>query len=279
MQIIYLTGTGFGFTATTSVVVLGYAFEKYRGFAVGVCVTAAGAGMFICGPMHQYLIDNYSILGAFLLLGGISSHLFVFGALMKPSGLEVWHKQFLKKKNENTGSNVLKRFLHFEIFKNVSFWCILISGIFTGLPFSLILIHLPNYSVTLGYTHDQAAFLLALIGLGSTINRLLVGVSSGDGGIDVLLLYFGSVALSGVCTVVFPLFSTSYQGQCIYAFAFGLYSGAFIALCNPLCLELIGLDQLPTGVGLYFCFLGIGGLIGPPIAGKLLQLKVFIGTV
>jgi hypothetical protein len=41
---------------------------------------------------------------------------------MKPSGLEVWHKQFLKKKNENTGSNVLKRFLHFEIFKNVSFW-------------------------------------------------------------------------------------------------------------------------------------------------------------
>jgi hypothetical protein len=69
MQIIYLTGTGFGFTATTSVVVLGYAFEKYRGFAVGVCVTAAGAGMFICGPMHQYLIDNYSILGAFLSFG------------------------------------------------------------------------------------------------------------------------------------------------------------------------------------------------------------------
>jgi hypothetical protein len=261
------------------VVVLGYAFEKYRGVTVGVSVAASGAGMFICGPMHQYLIDNYSILGAFLLLGGISSHLFVFGALMKPSGLEVWHKQFLKKKNENTGSNVLKRFLHFEIFKNVSFWFILISGIFTGLPFSLILIHLPNYSVTLGYTHDQAAFLLALIGLGSTINRLLVGVSSGDGGIDVLLLYFGSIALSGVCTVVFPLFSTSYRGQCIYAFAFGLYSGAFTALCNPLCLELVGLDQLPTGVGLYFCFLGIGGLIGPPIAGKLLQLKVFIRTV
>ena len=71
---------GFGFTVTTSVVVLGYAFEKYRGVTVGVSVAVSGAGMFICGPMHQYLIDNYSIFGAFLLLGGISSHLFVFGA-------------------------------------------------------------------------------------------------------------------------------------------------------------------------------------------------------
>ncbi|CAC5421059.1 SLC16A12 [Mytilus coruscus] len=267
-----IAGTGFSFTVTTSIVILGYAFEKYRSATVGVSMAFAGAGMFACGPLVQSLVDNYSVLGAFLLLGGIASNFFVCGALMKPSGLEEWHKKFLKHNKQNTGaSSILKRFLHFGVFKNISFVFILLGAIFVGLPYSLVLLHLPNYSVTEGYTHEDGAFLVAMIGLGSTLNRILVGVASGDGGLDVLLLYFGSLALTGVTTLVFPLFSAYYIGQCIYSFIFGLYSGAFCALTNPICFEMVGLDNLPTAIGLYFCAIGIGGLIGPPLAGLIID--------
>ncbi|CAG2186005.1 unnamed protein product [Mytilus edulis] len=191
---------------------------------------------------------------------------------MKPSGLEEWHKYFLKQNKQNTGaSSILKRFLHFGVFKNISFVFILLGAIFVGLPYSLVLLHLPNYSVTEGYTHEDGAFLMAMIGLGSTVNRILVGIASGDGGLDVLLLYFGSLGLTGASTLIFPLFSGYYIGQCIYAFIFGLYSGAFCALTNPICFEMVGLDNLPTAIGLYFCAIGIGGLIGPPLAGIIID--------
>lgn len=263
-----IVGTGFSFTVTTSIVILGYAFEKYRSATVGLSMAFAGAGMFVCGPLIQSLIDHYSVLGAFLLLGGIASNFFVCGALMKPSGLEEWHAYFLKQNKQKAGaSSILKRFLHFGVFKNVSFVFILLGAIFVGLPYSLVLLHLPNYSVTEGYTHEDGAFLMAMIGLGSTVNRILVGIASGDGGLDVLLLYFGSLGLTGASTLIFPLFSGYYIGQCIYSFIFGLYSGAFCALTNPICFEMVGLDNLPTAIGLYFCAIGVGGLIGPPLAG------------
>ena len=98
-----VSGTGFGFTVTTSVVVVGYNFEKYRGLAIGISVAATGAGMFACGPIFQLLIDSYSIRGAFLLIGGIYAQFFVFGAMMRPSGLEEWHKDFLARRKEQTG--------------------------------------------------------------------------------------------------------------------------------------------------------------------------------
>lgn len=265
-----MAGTGLGMSTTTALVVLGYSFDKFRSITVGISVACAGAGMFATGPMIQHLIDNYSIKGAFLLLGAIGSNLILCGALMKPSELEKWHKKFVTDENR-TPYNVLKNSLHLKVFKNPSFCFIILGTIFVGLPYNLILLHLPNYSITQGYSSDQAAFLVALVGLGSTINRIVVGLASGDGGIDVLLLYFGSVAIAGISTVTFPLYSAYYSGQCLYAVIFGLYSGAFCAVITPLCFEMVGLKYLSTAIGLYFFALGVGGIIGPPIAGLIVD--------
>lgn len=234
---------------------------------MGISLAFAGAGMFATGPMIQYLTNQYSIRGAFLLLGAIGSNLFVCGALMKPSELEKIHKKLVTDE-KRTIRGILLKTLHFEVFKNPSFCFILVGTVFIGLPYSLILLHLPNYSIIHGYSNDQAAFLLALIGLGSTINRVIVGLVSGDGGIDVLLLYFGSVSIAGIFTITFPFYSAYYTGQCLYAVVFGLYSGAFCAVMTPLCFEMVGLEYLSTAIGFYFFALGVGGIAGPPIAGN-----------
>lgn len=265
-----IAGIGLGFSAISAVIVVGYSFEKYRGIAVGVNVAGAGIGMFAGGPFIQYLIDQYSLRGAMLILGAFGGQAIVFGALMRPTEIEMSYK------TTNEKSDSKKKRSHFQcsVFRNKSFLCILVASFFWNVPYNILFIHLPRFSVEYGATDMQAAFLITMIGLGSTLNRLLAGLVLGPGGIDPLLLNFGFLGIFGLTTVTFPLYSAKYIGQSIYSFVTGIYSGGLIVLINPLCCEIVGISQLSSAVGFYFTLAGIACILGGPLAGALIELGV-----
>ena len=247
---------------------MGYSFEKYRGLAVGINVAGAGIGMFASGPFVQFLIDEYGIRGALLILGAFGGQTIMFGALMKPNQVEMSYK------SSNNEGLAEKKKGHFNcsIFRNKAFCCVLASAFMWNVPYNILFIHLPRFSVEYGATDMEAASLITMIGLGSTLNRLLAGLVLGPGGIDPMLLNFGFLGIFGLTTVTFPLYSAKYIGQSVYSFITGIYSGGLIVLINPLCCELVGISQLSTAVGLYFTVAGIACISGGPIAGKIKHL-------
>ncbi|XP_061171700.1 uncharacterized protein LOC133181178 [Saccostrea echinata] len=263
-----VAGSGLGFSAITAVIVVGYSFEKYRGLAVGLNVAGAGLGMLAGGPLIQFLIDQYGLRGALLILGAFGSHNVVFGALMRPTEIEMSYKNKGKTLPEKRSSMCNFRC---DILKKKSFLCILISAFLWNIPYAILYLYLPRFSVVNGATEMEAASLITMLGLGSTLNRLLAGLILGPGGIDPLLLNFGFLGIFGLTTVTFPFYCTNYIGQNIYAFISGIYSGGLIVLINPLCLEIVGISQLSTAVGVYFTWAGIGCILAGPFAGLLIE--------
>ena len=199
-------------------------------------------------------------------MAGISMQCIAFAALMRPSGVE------LKRKVPSTFiSNVQKKSVPETkclIFRNKMFVVFLVAIAAWCFPLIMLLVHLPNYAITEGSSANDAAFLVTMLGLGSTINRLLTGLTQGPKGLDPVLLYIGFLGILGLMTVTFPLYSSSYDGQLVFSFFIGMYSGGTIALTVPISINIVGLNNMSTAVGLIKMSAGFEGMFGPIVAGK-----------
>lgn len=256
--------------------ILSFYFDKYRGIATGFAASGAGAGILVSGPVINYFFDQYGVNGTFLILGGLSAHFIVIGALMKPSKAEILNKRQRKinenKRTRKQGLCSKGNIFQFHILKSKTFICILIANFLWFTSFAAILLHLPIYSVEKGFSNADAAILLTFTGLCSTINRLLTGVAVGPNGIDPLLLFMGSLGITGMLTVFFPFYAGIYYGQCLFALTFGMYSGCLMALQPLLAFYIAGMKYVSSAVGMLFLIGGIGFLIGPPLAGNFIYI-------
>lgn len=252
------------------IIAVGYSFEKYRGVAVGFTVMGAGFGIFGSGPFAQFLLDIFGLNGTFLILGAVGLQCVLAGALLRPSQLELKHKIDLRRAKQTqreAPAEDSKCKTYSDLCHNKTYIMIVICGFLWNAAYTIISVNLSNYVYMLGTTKQDAAFLWTLVGVGSTMNRFLAGLTLGPNGIDPLLLQFGFLGIIGVLVPSLPFYADLFFGQCIFSFLYGIYSGGLVVLINPLCLELVGLQQLPQAVGLVYFVAGLGCISGPPVTG------------
>ncbi|KAK3095436.1 hypothetical protein FSP39_014668 [Pinctada imbricata] len=264
-----IAGCGFGFYATPVMVCLGKYFDRRRGLASGLFMTGGGLGMFISGPLIQFLVEKYSLRGAMLIIGALMSNLILVGAVMRPSSVEIEETRIQKRnraENTLTLKEKLATLIHIDIFKNVSFLFVMAQYFSWNLSFSMITLHITNFAIVKGSSKSEAAFLLTILGLSHTIGRFLGGIFIGPNGFDPLLLNIGCCGLTGLSSILLPFYSSTYQGQILFAVLFGFYSGGICILNVPLCANFVQLAHLSTAIGFFFFIGGIGYLVGPPIA-------------
>ena len=60
---------------------------------------------------------------------------------------------------------------------------------------------------------------------------------------------------------------------------FGSYTGATWTSYCPLLLQLLGVERVATGVGLYLMMMGVGYLAGPPAAAAVYTSSLDYNTV
>ncbi|OWF43201.1 monocarboxylate transporter 12-like [Mizuhopecten yessoensis] len=268
-----IAGLGSGFCATPILIMTGYSFKKYRGIANGVVVCGCGIGMLGSGPLSQYFIDTYGLRGGFLMMGAVACHLIVCAALIRPSGAEGWHKKMRQESEDASKKCVqVRSILDPSLYKNHAFLLILIAGFGWNVAYAIVLLHLPNFSVVLGSSKAEAAMLLFVIGVGSSVSRVFGGlVTSNEAGIDPILLKLGVLGITGVLTLLFPFYSHIYWQQVIFACLFGIYSGGLIAFTVPILIEIVGLSKLSAAVGALYFMYGIGWFVGPTVAGLIID--------
>lgn len=265
-----ISGLGIGLALLPCPVSVGFAFPKHSGIAMGITTSGVGMGMLASGPITQYLLETYGLRGTFLLSAAIASHIIPCGMLLRTP--DTIHQ---KQRKTNERFAYLKTYL--TLLKTPAYMCVLIGAVLWNIAYAVIMIHLPNYVVLAGSSRKEASFLFTVIGIGTILSRITIGLAIGPNGLDPLLLNFGLTACVGALIVTFPLFVHLSSGSMVFASLYGIYSGGLLVFTVPLCLEIVGAHILNSALGLWFFLIGVGSLTGPPLAGLVFDMTGSFG--
>ena len=80
-----LPGIGTALCFASVMVTVGTYFERRRGFANGILQSSASIGTLLLGPGVRYLLDEYTLKGALLIICGLCTHIIACGFALRPT--------------------------------------------------------------------------------------------------------------------------------------------------------------------------------------------------
>ncbi|WP_390344718.1 MFS transporter [Variovorax boronicumulans] len=273
-QIFWAYGLGVGLGVGASYVpVLGAVqrwFVRQRGLASGLAVSGIGVGTLAMPPLASWFIDTLGWRDAYLALGVLAAVVGVGMALLVENdprarglGPDGDPPQAQASTALPPGASV-REAVGSGRFAGLYAACLISSfGLFV--PF----VHLVPYALDHGVAASSAVLLLGAIGVGSTAGRFFLGGLADRMGRDhALPLMSAGMALSLVVWAV----SGGFWGLALFAFAYGVFYGGFVALLPALVMDWFGGRHIGAIIGILYTSVAIGTLIGPSAAGFAFDL-------
>ncbi len=273
---VYLTysigvGVGVGLIYVPTVGTVQRWFTVRRGFATGIAVTGIGVGTLIMPPLAAALIDATSWRWAYfafavasLAIGGVAT-LFLEHSPAR--------RGLLPEGASATPSTQATRAVGFDTRAAVrtrTFAFLYASGFFTAMGLFIPFVHLAPYAKDHGLAGSAGAWLVGLIGLGSAAGRLGLGGMADRLGRRRALI--GSYAGMGLALLGW-LAATEFWSLALFAVAFGISYGGFVALLPALTTDYFGGRNAGGIIGILYSSAGIGALIGPVLAGIIYDAR------
>ncbi|MGB5760208.1 MAG: MFS transporter, partial [Acidimicrobiales bacterium] len=144
-----------------------------------------------------------------------------------------------------------------------------LSALCSGLALFVPFVFVGQYAKDRGVDSVAAAVLVGVLGGASVLARI---------GFGTAVRRFGSVALYRSCFVllagsflVWLAAGDSYPMLLAFVLVLGVGYGGFVALSTIVLAERFGVVGLGSVLGLFYTSQGLGGLIGPPSAGWLID--------
>lgn len=169
--------------------------------------------------------------------------------------------------------STLKLMVDFKILSNPIFLLFAVSNFITSLGYYVPHIYLKDMAMdslspTNAVTESQASHLIGMIGIGSTVGRLLFGYLSDYPKINRLYLYNTCLTICGICIAATTI-STTYYAIAAASITFGVFCGAYVSLTSVILVDLLGLEKLTNAFGILLLFQGVASFLGPPVIGWL----------
>lgn len=240
-------------TYIPSVAAVGEWFKKHRDIALGLAISGIGCGTLVAAPMSAVLIDRYDWRTTFAIFGWVGAALLLLCAslLTRPPCVG-------EKKKANTAAQVRTRAFA------IQYACLLFSGIAVFVSFAF----LPAYASHVGASRVEAAELVGYIGASSVVGRL---------GLDALAPRFGLMRMyqTGYFFLQISLFiwlrASTYAELVVFALVMGVGYGGIAAMSPAVAASIFGIEGLGELLGILFTGFGIACLVGPPLAGVLVD--------
>ncbi|MFL6351019.1 MAG: MFS transporter [Bryobacteraceae bacterium] len=258
LPLIFLTygvglGTAVACTYIPAIAAVGEWFKLRRDLALGIAISGIGCGTLVAAPLAANLIGRYGWRTTFEIFGwtGAALLLLCAGLLARPPAIVE------KKKVSLTGK-----------IRTRTFAFLYISLSLAGIAIYVSLVFLPAYAVEIGASRARAAALLGYIGASSVVGRL---------GLNVLALRFGLTPMYRIAYAAllvsfgFWLLGHSYSSLVVFALAMGVGYGGIAAMAPAITAALFGIEGLGELLGILFTGFSVACLIGPPLAGALVD--------
>ena len=246
-------GIGVGCAYVPMVAAVGGWFERDRTKAMGVAVAGIGLGTLVGAPLAKQLVISYGWRTTFVVLGVGSAALLVVASLgaRRPPGA-----------GTQEAPPPLRLLLHDRRFT----W-LYTSMTFLSAGLFVPMIYLDDYLEAQG--KSGGALLIGIIGAASVVGRLALGAVGAK--VDLMRLYQCCVGALAASYVIWIFAGANYMVLVLFALCMGTAYGGWIALSPAVTAHLFGPVGLGGVLGALYTSAGIGGLVGPPLIGVMID--------
>ncbi|KAL0984251.1 hypothetical protein UPYG_G00139060 [Umbra pygmaea] len=279
-----ITGLGFCFSFQPAVTILGHYFLRRRAFANAMSSTGTALGLCILPLLGNYLHTELGWRGSFLVLGAVLLNCCVCGAVMRPLGgprrraqplmNPVWTKEEkLQSRVKTAVKAALHRHLAFDLLRdNLRYRMYAVGITWMMLGFVVPLIYLVPYATAYGMDPSQSALLLSILGIVNIVARPPGGLLFDMPCFKGRHVYVFSAALlvnglsNSICCI-----DASFSVLLAYVVIYGLSMSVVGSLMFTVLMGVLDMSRFPAALGLLAVMQSVTLLIGPPLAGILVD--------
>ncbi|XP_062308032.1 monocarboxylate transporter 13 [Osmerus eperlanus] len=270
-----LQGLGLSFCWTPANSMVSHYFLRWRPIAYAIASAGECVFAMMFSPFFQWLIDTYTWQGALLLIGGLQLNLCVCGAVMRP--LDTLKPQIPELNTETTADTPVvvippkeKPSFQWSLLRKPELVLYILFAIFAAAGFFIPPLFLVPYASSLGLGQYWAASILSVMALVDLGGRLACGWLANMRLIRNLQLVTMVATLLGVVLLLLPI-SQNYWSLLVFSSLYGFFYGSLAAVHVTAIVDIVGLSRFDSGLGLFMLFRSIGGFLGPPAAGWLVD--------
>lgn len=249
-----LTGLGAGCFVAPITGAAGALFQRHRAAALGLVAAGNGVGTMLLIPAASSLIESHgwrSALRSLALIAAIGFAISVVLIVRPPQ------RQRALAGPQTTRELVARRNF-VMLFAGTTLMSV---ALFSAFGFFV------PFTEERGISAGTASLLFSVIGLASIFGRLaLTTLSNRLGALRLMQLV---MAMQPFAYGIWLLVGSSMAGLVIFSLVLGLTYGGFVGLAPEVAIVLFGLDNVGRLMGLLFLSFGLGGLVGPGLAGWL----------
>jgi MFS family permease len=246
-------------------------FVRRRGLVSGLAVSGIGVGTLVMPPLASRLIDALGWRHAYLALAAGVAVVGVAMALLiadRPADRGLGPDGDAAPAGPAPAQPpgmTLGEAIRTRRFLGLYAVCLTCAfGLFV--PF----VHLVPYARDHGLSRTSAAWLLGLIGVGSTAGRFVLGGAGDRLGRQTALL---AMFLGMAATLVVWAVSTGFWPLAGFAISFGAFYGGYVAIMPALVMDSFGGRHVGGILGALYTSVAFGNLVGPPLAGLAYDLS------
>lgn len=263
----FLAGTGFGlgYSAATPAAVKWFPPAK-KGLITGIVVSGFGLAPVYIAPFSRYLLADFGIKSAFFILGATFAVFAVFIA------------QFIRNPetpaaSPHTGTSPISYRVDFtwrEMVKTRTFMLLWVQYAFAATAGLMIIGHLAKIvSVQSGNAIKIGFLFVALLAIFNAAGRIVAGiVSDRIGRIRTMMIVFLGQAAVMFFFSKLSTIETFILGSAVVGFSYG----ACLSLFPSATADFWGTKNLGLNYGIMFTAWGVGGVLGPLMAGKIADM-------
>ncbi|KAM7017902.1 monocarboxylate transporter 2 [Tautogolabrus adspersus] len=268
-----LQGLGISFSWIPANSMVSHYFVRWRPIAYAIASSGECVFAVMFSPFFQWLIEMYSWQGSLLIIGGLQLNLCVCGTLMRP--LDTVQRSPQENKDGLDGDAAAlpqKRVFFFEcsLMKKPEFFLYILFAIFAAAGFFIPPLFLVPFAHSLGMDKYWPALILSTLALADLAGRLICGWIANMRLLRNLQLLTMVVTLLGVVLLLLPI-SHNFWALVVFALLYGFLFGCVVAIHITSIVDIVTLEGFDNGLGLFMLFRSIGGFVGPPAAGWLVD--------
>ncbi len=236
------------------VATVGAWFLRRRTAALGVAVAGIGVGTLVVAPISNRLIDAYGWRTAYVVLGIVGAGLLVIASLgaWRPPVTVVQEPVPLR-----------------QIIRHRGFVIMYVATALISAALFVPFVFIKDYATDHGIDSGAATALVSIIGASSVAGRLGLGALGARLGATRLMQL--SFAIMAASFLIWLTAGDSYGRLVAFTIVMGIAYGGFIALAPAVAAGLFGTVGLGAILGALYTSAAIGGLVGPPIVGSVID--------
>lgn len=264
-----IQGLGVSFTWVPANSMVNHYFKRWRPIACAISSSGECVFAMAFSPFFQWLIESYSWRGALLIIGGLQLNLIVCGTLMKPlQPAQTCRKPVLDSKEETRTSK--KATFQCSLIQRPELLLYIVFAILAAAGFFIPPLFLVPYANSLGMEQYWAASLLSVLSLADLLGRLGCGWLANLRLLRNLQLLTMVATAMGVVLLMLPI-AHSYWSVLVFSSLYGFLFGCVVAIHVTSIVDIVGLEGFDSALGLFMLLRSVGGFLGPPAAGWLVD--------